>query len=69
MHAHEPGTSELIDWTRAVQRSAARNEDAGMADPTNANSILRASSAVAKQRDDRVRLLEALKKRLGPVSV
>lgn len=68
LHAHEPGTSELIDWTRAVQRSPERDEKAGMAAKDNARVILQASSAVAKQRDDRKRLLEALKQRLGPAS-
>lgn len=65
MLAHEPGTSELIDWTRAVSRSPDRDEHAGMAQVDNARAIQRASSAIAKQRDDRGHLLSALKPRLG----
>jgi MoxR-like ATPase len=65
MFAHEPGTSELIDWTRAVSLNPQRNENASMAHGNNSPAIQSTSSAVAKQREDRKLLLEALGKHLN----
>ena len=65
--AHEPGVSELIDWSRAVHRSPLRDEQAGMAVADNAQVLRHTSSVLAKQRDDRAHMLDALQRHLGPV--
>lgn len=56
--AYQPGTSELLDWTRALKRQAVADQ-ADLA--ANAGALARTLSAVAKHRDD----LQALVQRLG----
>ena len=55
---YEPSASELIDWAKALKQGGKVNEQRGIAE--NLEWIRNSTSAVAKNKDDRERLLTAL---------
>ena len=56
--AYEPSASELIDWAKALKQGGKVNQQRGLAE--NLKWIRNSTSAVAKNKDDRERLLTAL---------
>jgi MoxR-like ATPase len=56
--SYPPGTSELIDWARSLKLDPDVSADGGLRN--HIESIKRASCAMAKHRDDRRRLLDAI---------
>lgn len=62
--AYQPGTSELLDWARALQRQGA-DESADLAG--NAGLLQRTLAAVAKHREDVQAVAERLRQRGVPL--
>jgi MoxR-like ATPase len=54
-HVHAPGMGELIDWSRAIARSEQADENTGV--KNNLAVVRSALSTLAKNREDRTRLL------------
>jgi MoxR-like ATPase len=54
-HVHAPGMGELIDWSRAIARSEQADETMGV--KNNLAVVRSALSTLAKNREDRTRLL------------
>jgi MoxR-like ATPase len=66
-YAYRVGTSELVDWTRAVERQRGVVAAEGFANANNSKVVFGAFSAVAKNHEDRDRLLELFRARGGLV--
>lgn len=66
-YAYRVGTSELVDWTRAVYRQRGLVATEGFANKTNSKVVYGAFSAVAKNHEDRDRLLDLFRARGGLV--